>query len=151
MTPADPRIIDSAGGTPFVDDGDHGRVLIPGAATDHAYSLMELTVAPRPEATALGPHRHHDIDEVFVVRRGTIEFLLDGEVTTLAAGDVVRVPAGTRHGYRNISTEPVDMLVWFAPGGFEQLFVTHTTDRPGVDPDGFRREATTEFNSTFEG
>lgn len=88
------RLTDSTGGTPFEDGIDRGRVLIAGAATNNAYSLMELTVAPRPPDTGFEPHQRNDIDEVFVIRQGTIEFLLDHQTTALRIGDVVRVPRG---------------------------------------------------------
>ena len=144
------RIVDSSGGTPFEDDADHGRILIPGVATNNAYSLMELTVAPRAVDSGFGAHTHNDIDEVFVLRQGTIDFLLDDDLMTITPGDVVRVPAGTRHGYRNTSDEPAEMLVWFSPGGFEELFVTYRTDQPSPDSQGFVAEAITKFNSSFE-
>jgi len=148
MTPQ--PIVDSNGGVSFDDGLDRGRILISGESTDYAYSLMELTVASRGGEVGFGPHLHHDIDEVFVVREGTLEFVLGTDVTRLGEGDVVRVPRGTRHGYRNVSGAPVDLLVWFTPGGFEQLFVTYRTDQANVDEDGFVAEATGRFNSQFE-
>jgi mannose-6-phosphate isomerase-like protein (cupin superfamily) len=89
---------------------------------------MEWIVAPRPTTPErpdleFGPHRHVGIEDVFVIRRGTIEFLLGEMVFTLGANDVVRVPAGTRHGYLNCSGEDVEMLVCFAPGGLEERAV----------------------------
>jgi uncharacterized protein (TIGR03083 family) len=147
---ADSLIVQANGGSSFEDGPDHGRVLIAGEATGNAYSLMELTVAPHAADVGFGPHLHHDIHEVFVVRRGTLEFLLRSDVTTLIAGDVVRVPPGVRHGYRNVSDEPVDLLVWFTPGGFEHLFVKYRTDQPNLDEHGFLNEATSRFNSRFE-
>ena len=143
-------IIPPNGGASFEDGPDRGRVLIPGESTDNAYSLMELTVAPRETDVGFGPHMHNDIDEVFVIRKGTLEFLLGSDVTPLIAGDIVRVPPGMRHGYRNASGEPVELLVWFTPGGFEHLFVKYRTDQPNLDVDGFVNEATSRFNSRFE-
>jgi mannose-6-phosphate isomerase-like protein (cupin superfamily) len=111
---------------------------------------MELTVAPRTTDVGFGPHAHNDIEEVFFVRSGALDFLLGADVTPLGAGDVVRVQPGTRHGYRNTSDEPVDLLVWFSPGGFENLFIKYRTDQPTVDSEGFVKEATSRFNSRFE-
>jgi mannose-6-phosphate isomerase-like protein (cupin superfamily) len=143
-------IVQANGGASFEDGPDHGRVLIAGEATGNAFSLMELTVAPREADVGFGPHLHHEIHEVFVVRRGALEFLLRSDVTTLIAGDVVRVPPGVRHGYRNVSDEPVELLVWFTPGGFEHLFIKYRTDQPNLDEHGFLHEATSRFNSRFE-
>ena len=69
---------------------------------------------------------------------------------SLIEGDAVRVLPGVRHGYRNISGAPVELLVWLTPGGFEQLFVTYQTGQPNLDEDGFVAEATGRFNSQFE-
>jgi len=143
-------IIDSNGGAAFEDGLDRGRVLIAGESTGNAYSLMELTTAARGGEVGFGPHLHHDIDEVFVVRKGTLQFLLGSDVTSLTEGDVVRVPPGLRHGYRNSSGAPIELLVWFTPGGFDQLFVTYRTDQANLDEDGFVAEATGRFNSQFE-
>lgn len=137
-------------GEPFEDGRDRGRVLISGESTNYTYSLMELTVAPQATDVGFGPHAHNDIEEVFVVRGGALEFLLGTDVMPLRVGDVVRVQPGTRHGYRNVSGEPVDLLVWFSPGGFENLFVKYRTDQPAVDSEGFVNEATSRFNSWFE-
>jgi hypothetical protein len=62
----------------------------------------------------------------------------------------VRVPAGTRHGYRNTSQERVEMLVWFTPGGFEELFVKYRTDHLPSHGPGFTFEASEAFDTTFE-
>ena len=148
MTPQ--LIVDSNGGFSFEDGLDRGRILIPGESTNNAYSLMELTVASHGSEVGFGPHLHHDIDEVFVVREGSLEFLLGTDMTRLGEGDVVRVPPGTKHGYRNVSGAPVELLVWFTPGGFEQLFVTYRTDQTNLNEDGFVAEATGRFNSQFE-
>ena len=147
-----PRVLRSVA---FEDAPDRGRVLVFGADTRGAYSLMEWIVTPRPPTPdrpdlAFGPHRHAGIEEVFVIRRGTIEFLLGEMVFTLGANDVVRVPAGTRHGYLNCSGEDVEMLVCFAPGGFEDLFVKYRSDQP-VKPDaGFIADAGRLFATEYE-
>jgi hypothetical protein len=66
----------------------------------------------------------------------------------------VRVPAvrgTTVPGFTgNVSGAPVDLLVWFTPGGFEQLFVTYRTHQANRDVDGFVAEASGRFNSQFE-
>ena len=98
-----------------------------------------------------GPHRHNDIEETFLVRAGHLTFLLDDKVIELGPGDCVRVPSGTRHGYANLSGEPVELLVSFHPGGFEELFVRHRSDQdPPPLPLGFVEDAVRLFNSEFE-
>jgi quercetin dioxygenase-like cupin family protein len=140
------------GGVAFEDGADRGRILVSGRDTGGRYALMEYTVAAAEgPAQGYGPHRHGEIEETFLVRTGALEFLLGEEVTTLRAGDFVRVPPGIRHGYANVSGAPVELLVSFHPGGFEELFVKYRTD--GGDPAGgagFMAEATARFGSSFE-
>lgn len=152
---SDAQIVGVAGGFAFEDSPDRGRVLVSAADTDGAHSLMEWTVASRSMTADytdrdFGPHQHAEIEELFVVRQGAVDFLLGGSVTTLRANDVVRVPAGTRHGYVNRSGNDVEMLVMFRPGGFEELFVRYRTDQPAAHGDGFAADALRLFATNFE-
>ncbi len=140
-------------GIRFEDGRDHGRVLVFGRDAGGRYGLMTYVVAPLvdDEPVSYGPHRHREIEETFLVQQGRLEFLLGDDTITLVVGDFVRVPPGMRHGYANLSGEPVNLLVSFHPGGFEELFVKYRTD--GGDPAGgagFLAEATERFASEFE-
>lgn len=150
------RHVPITAGTAFQDGDDHGRVLVFGRDTGGLYGLMEYVAAPQPALAPdapphFGSHRHNAIEETFLVRSGRLRFLLDDEVLDLGPGDFVRVPPGARHGYANLSGEPVELLVSFHPGGFEELFVRHRTDQiPPPAPMGFVQEAVARFNSEFE-
>jgi quercetin dioxygenase-like cupin family protein len=143
-------------GVRFEDGPDRGRVLVFGRDTGGRYSLMELVVAPRPppapgEAADFGPHLHREIEEAFLVRRGTLRFLLGEAEFDLAAGDFVRAAPGVRHGFANLSGGEVELLVSFHPGGFEELFVAHRSDQtPPPSPTGFIDDARRLFASEFE-
>jgi mannose-6-phosphate isomerase-like protein (cupin superfamily) len=149
-------VVEANAGTPFEDGPDRGRVLVFGAETGGRYSLMEYVVAPRPAAAAgeapdFGPHRHLEIEESFLVRRGRLRFLLGEATFDLGPGDFVRAPPGVRHGFANLSGEAVELLVGFHPGGFETLFITHRTDQdPPPSPTGFMDDARRDFASEFE-
>ena len=154
MTPS--LTVRASEGLAFEDGPDRGRILVFGRETEGRYGLMELTLAPRPAEVRdgplrLGPHRHNDIEETFLVQSGTLRFLLGEEVFDLSAGDFVRVPPGARHGLANAGDEPAKLLVSFVPGGFEELFVTHRSDQePPPPPNGFIVDATWDFASEFE-
>ncbi len=149
-------IIKTSDGITFEDEDDVGRILVSGADTDGKYSLLTWQVAAGADLSSdgspqFGPHLHRECEETFLVQSGTLEFLLDDTVTTLGPGDFVRVPAGTRHGYANISNAPVDLLVSFLPAGLEELFLKYRTDgeSPSAGP-GFIADATEQFASEFE-
>ena len=143
--------VGTADGLAFRDGQDHGRILVSGQETGGRYSLLEWTVAPTADPVSYGPHRHREIEETFLIRSGRLEFLLNDQITSMGAGDFVRVPPGTRHGYANTSGQPVEMLVSFYPGGFEQLFVKYRTDAATpLDGIGFITDAIADFASEFE-
>jgi quercetin dioxygenase-like cupin family protein len=141
------------GGARFEDGPDRGRILVFGRQTGGGYSFMEYVVAPRSPAETpdFGPHRHLQIEETFLVRRGRLRFLLGEQVFDLGPGDFVRAPPGVRHGFANVSADAVELLVSFHPGGFETLFITHRTDQhPPPSPTGFQDDARRDFASEFE-
>ena len=147
-------IISADQGLAFEDGPDRGRIIVDGTLTEGAYALMAWTVAAnRSDAgpPQYGPHRHEACEETFLVRSGSLDFLLDQTITTLGPGDFVRVPKGVRHGYCNTSGAPVDLIVGFYPAGLETLFVKYRTDRTDPMPaEGFVAEARRRFGSSFE-
>ena len=72
-----------------------------------------------------GMHRHDadaadsctpdDSDELYFVIRGELVMTVEGERTTLAAGDAAYAPARTWHGIANESDAPAEMVLIFGP------------------------------------
>ena len=147
-------VVTARGGTAFADGDNRGRILVFGRDTGARYSLMEYVVAPAAtpgEPPDFGPHRHLEIEETFLVRRGALRFLLGDQVFDLTPGDFVRAPPGVRHGFANVSGDEVELLVSFHPGGFEELFITHRSDQqPPPSATGFMDDARRLFASEFE-
>ena len=147
-------VITATGGVAFEDCDNRGRILVFGHETGGRYSLMTYVVAAGPICAPpdFGPHLHRDIEETFLVQRGRLRFLLTDDVFDLGPGDFVRAPPGIRQGFANVSGEPVELLVSFHPGGFEELFVTHRSDQhPPPSATGFMDDARRLFASEFEG
>ena len=137
----------------FEDGDDRGRVVISGDDTNGAYSVMEWRVAPVHAASGskedYGIHLHRECEETFIVKSGSLKFLLGSQLVVLNEGDFVRVPKGVRHGYRNVSGEAVDLVVSFLPAGLERLFIKYRTDQPTIPGPGFIAEATRDHASEF--
>ena len=68
-----------------------------------------------PPGTFVPPHVHPDQDEFIRVLEGTFDLWLDGEDVAASAGDLVRMPKGSRHGIFNHSAAPTRALFWVAP------------------------------------
>lgn len=64
-----------------------------------------------PPGAAHEQHRHHNVDEFWIVLKGKgVMYTPDGEEES-GEGDVVFTPAGHYHGFKNTSDEDV-VLVW---------------------------------------
>jgi mannose-6-phosphate isomerase-like protein (cupin superfamily) len=61
-----------------------------------------------PPGRSVSPHRHA-YGEVFVIADGEAEFVVDGVTATARGGQVVVVPAGAVHGFRNSGDRPLEM------------------------------------------
>lgn len=99
----------------------------------------------------LAPNHIHDrYEETFFVIDGELEFTLGEDSILARSGDFIRVPPGTRHGFRNKSGRPVPMIVTLSPGGFEEIFYTYRTEPGGKTLDGFIDEARTKHGTLYE-
>ena len=67
-------------------------------------------------------HRHHDIDEMFLVWRGKFRVEFREEVVELRAGQMIVVPRGVEH--RTASDDGAEVIV------FEPADVVNTGDAP---------------------
>lgn len=54
-------------------------------------------------------HRHSEIEEIYLVTKGTLTMRFGDEIETVEAGSAVRVPPQTVRSHRNESDEPVEM------------------------------------------
>jgi quercetin dioxygenase-like cupin family protein len=61
----------------------------------------------------------HDEEETFVALSGSAELTLEGETTTLCAGDIAYIPRFARHSLRNLSSDTAfEMIdVYWDKGG----------------------------------
>lgn len=77
-----------------------------------------------PPGTFVPPHFHPDQDEFIRVLEGQFDLWLDGEDLKAGAGDLVRLPMGSKHGIFNKGGAPVRALFWVAPSlRLYELFV----------------------------
>ena len=88
-----------------------GQTYKPVQVSDASFAFDTLF----PPGTFVPPHVHPDQDEFIRVLEGSFDLWLDGEETSAAAGDLVRLPLGSRHGIFNRSAAPTRALFWVAP------------------------------------
>jgi len=111
-----------------------GRDLIfkvTGEDTRGAIDYFICEVAPHG-----GPplHVHHDRDETVHVQRGRFKVRVGEEDHLLEVGGFVYMPMGLPHAFLNLTDQPAELIVTYAPGGghtfFEELGPATRTANP---------------------
>jgi quercetin dioxygenase-like cupin family protein len=85
-----------------------------------------------PPGTFVPPHFHPDQDEFIRVLQGDFDIWLDGEELKASAGDLIRMPMGSKHGIFNRSSADTRALFWVAPS--RRLFDLFTRIDRVADP-----------------
>jgi mannose-6-phosphate isomerase-like protein (cupin superfamily) len=83
-----------------------------------AYTIIEAIFPPN-----VGPplHIHEHEDEIFQITGGRLHFICNGEEFDAGAGDIVVVPKGSPHTWRNTSDESAHVLGLLTPGGADEM------------------------------
>jgi mannose-6-phosphate isomerase-like protein (cupin superfamily) len=68
-----------------------------------------IRVPPHSDFEQGTGHFHDELEELYLVTRGTLTMRFGDEVETVAAGSAVRVAPRTRRSHRNEGDEPVEM------------------------------------------
>ncbi|MEU7850366.1 cupin domain-containing protein [Micromonospora parva] len=87
---------------------DFRRVLWTGEHTQ----LVIMTIPPDGE---IGEEVHEDIDQILTFVSGVGEARVAGAKRKVAAGDLVVVPAGTKHNFVNTGPNPLVLYTVYGP------------------------------------
>ena len=87
---------------------DFRRVLWTGSKTQ----LVIMTIPPGGE---IGEETHPDTDQILTFVSGVGEAVVAGESAQVAQGDLVVVPAGTKHNFRNTGVNPLVLYTVYGP------------------------------------
>ncbi|MEA2178381.1 MAG: hypothetical protein QOG77_1678 [Solirubrobacteraceae bacterium] len=92
-------------------------------AADTNGELLEFDLTLAGDGHVPGAHVHPEQEERFVVHKGTVKFRLGAKKIVAKAGDVVIVPAGKVHAFKNVGGEEAKVRVQVTPAlDMEQLF-----------------------------
>jgi mannose-6-phosphate isomerase-like protein (cupin superfamily) len=72
-------------------------------------ALTLIRVPPHSDFEQGTGHYHDEIEEVYLVTRGTITFRCGDDIHKVPAGSAIRVAPKTPRSHRNEGDEPVDM------------------------------------------
>ena len=89
------------------------QIVWPGNAPDARATITRVTMQPGAVSTR---HVHTASEQIWIVEQGTAMLLMEGDAAeALAAGDVVRTPAGAVHGVSNTGAGPFVYLAVTTP------------------------------------
>jgi mannose-6-phosphate isomerase-like protein (cupin superfamily) len=85
-----------------------------------------IRVPPHSDFEQGTGHHHEELEELYIVTRGTLTMRFDDEIEQVAAGSVVRVAPGTTRSHRNEGDEPVE--IWAVSRRTEEQDATKVDD-----------------------
>ncbi len=114
LTPADFAVLTNPGITSV-------QIMWPENAPKARVTITRVTMEPGAVSRR---HTHSAFEQTWIVERGTATLLLaDDRTEPVAAGDVVRTPAGETHGVANTGSEPfVYLSVTTPPQDFTSAY-----------------------------
>ena len=87
---------------------DFRRVLWTGEHTQ----LVIMTIPPGGE---IGEETHEDVDQILTFVSGTGQAIVSGQKKNVVQGDLVVVPAGTKHNFVNTGQNPLILYTVYGP------------------------------------
>jgi quercetin dioxygenase-like cupin family protein len=122
------RYVPAETGATYWGPGDQVTILITGAETGGAFSLVAGSCPP---GGGPPPHIHSREDESFYVFEGTLTIQVGGDTITASPGDLAFLPRGIVHSFKNNGDVTAKALVLITPAGLENFFAE--TFDPAVD------------------
>jgi mannose-6-phosphate isomerase-like protein (cupin superfamily) len=115
---------------------DFRRVLWTGQHTQ----LVIMTIPPGGE---IGEEVHEDTDQILTFVSGTGEARVGGQKRQVAQGDLVVVPAGTKHNFLNTGENPLILYTVYGPAEHADGAVHHTKEEADEAEESGRDEPPT--------
>jgi mannose-6-phosphate isomerase-like protein (cupin superfamily) len=72
-------------------------------------AMTMVRIPPHSDFEQGTGHHHGEIEEIYLVTRGTLTMRFGDDVREVAAGTAVRVAPGTNRSHRNLGDETVEM------------------------------------------
>jgi quercetin dioxygenase-like cupin family protein len=101
--------------------GDQVRIKLASAASPHGMAIVVVDVPPGSGTPCV---THAKEEEVYFMLEGELFMHTPTERHTLQPGDMVHLPPGTPHGYRNPADSSARFLAWTVGGPMDEFFTT---------------------------
>ncbi|MEK7148648.1 MAG: cupin domain-containing protein [Patescibacteria group bacterium] len=78
-------------------------------------SRSQLVVMDIPAGGEIGEETHHNVEQTLFFLSGTGKAILNGKESAIGEGDVVVVPPGTKHNFKNTGNSSLKVYTVYAP------------------------------------
>ena len=129
------RHVPARTGAAYWGPGGLMTFLITGEETHGAFFMAEISV---PSGGGVPPHIHSHEDESVHLLEGTLTIQVGGDTITASAGDLVYLPRGIAHSFKNAGDGCAKAVVTATPAGLEGFFAEvfePAGDRSAQPPD----------------
>ncbi len=75
----------------------------------------QLVLMSIPPAEEIGEETHHDTDQLLFLVEGEGEAIIDDQPSKFTKHEVVFVPAGTKHNFKNTGDEDLKLYTVYSP------------------------------------
>jgi mannose-6-phosphate isomerase-like protein (cupin superfamily) len=89
-------------------------------------AITLIRVPPHSDFEQGTGHRHEELEELYLIARGTLTMRFGDDIREVPAGSVVRVPPETVRSHRNLGDEPVE--IWAISRKIERSESTKVDD-----------------------
>lgn len=93
----------------------------------------QVVVMSIPPAGEIGEEVHETLDQVLVIVDGEADTIVEGVPTPVREGELILVPAGTRHNVVNRGTRDLRLYTIYAPPGHAAGTVHQTREEAEAD------------------
>jgi len=112
--------VDNGQGQSISVAGNSYRILVSGKENDGNYAVIDMLVPP---GGGPGPHSHKDIQEMFYVVEGEVEFKTEDGTYMAKKGSFVNIPLGGKiHFFKNKSQNIAHLVCTVVPAGLDAFF-----------------------------
>ena len=109
----------SGTGPAYWGPGDQVTFLITGEETGGAFFMAEVSVPP---GGGPRPHIHQREEETFYLQQGTLTIQVGEKTLQASPGDLVYLPRGIVHCFKNTGNVAAKFLLVVTPAGLEKFF-----------------------------
>jgi quercetin dioxygenase-like cupin family protein len=106
-------------GPAYRSPADQITFLITGEQTGGAFFMAQVSVPPDGGPP---PHIHHREEETFYILEGTVTVQVGGKTVNALPGDIVYLPRGIAHSFKNTGNVDAKFIVIVTPAGLEKFF-----------------------------